>query len=146
MRMRDLLPRTWGHERAPLGDAALDDWRQCAYWDWLEGRTFVDDAPTIATIPGGYRWVRLETVDHADFEASAMRHSIGYNWEHYSGMGEIYSLRAPGNAPEITLLLAEGTVVHARRAGNAAVGDDGMALIAEIAQASGWRVKPASEL
>ena len=33
-------------------------------------------------------------------------HSIGYNLDHYSAMGDIYSFRDAANAPAMTILVA----------------------------------------
>ncbi len=74
-----------------------------------------------------------------------MRHSIGFNWDHYSGMGEILSLREDG-FPQATFL------VGARRRGprqaspNAPLLPSDMEMLHALADTEGWRVNPPESL
>ena len=132
----------WDEDRRPLPDETDDALRRARYWEW-SGRfgpeLGPDAAPRVAAAPDGRAWHRLGDPDQADFEAFHMRHSIGYNWAHYSGMGEILSLRADG-IPQATILVADGTVVHARRRENAPLEPADLAALDALAAERGWSV------
>jgi hypothetical protein len=139
---RGTIPRTWPEGRRPLADEARDAERRERYWSWNEAtgpRPGPDSAPRVAAAPDGRAWHRLGDPLQADFEASHMRHSIGYNWDHYSAMGEILSLRSEG-LPEATVLVADGTVVHARRRENAPLLPADLAAVRALAGTWGWAV------
>jgi hypothetical protein len=138
----------WDEDRRPMPDEGDDALRRARYWQWSErfGPDLgPDDAPRIAAASDGRSWHRLLDEGHADFEAFHMRHSIGYNWDHYSGMGEILSLRADG-VPQATVLVAGGVVVHARRPANAPLEPSDLAMLVDLAAAEGWRIADPSTL
>jgi len=138
----DGFPNPWTEDRRPLPDEPDDAARRARYWDWSNAvgpDLPADAAPLVATAPDGRGWHRLEDAAQADFEAFHMQHSIGYNWDHYSGMGEIRSLRA-GGVPQVTILVAGGTVVHARRPRNEPLEPADLVALRALADAEGWRM------
>lgn len=138
----------WDEDRRPLPAEADDALRRARYWEWsarVGPDLGPDDAPRIATAGDGRAWHILAHAGQADFEAFHMRHSIGYNWDHYSGLGEIYSLRSDG-VPQATFLVADGVVVHARRAQNAPLEPADHSALSTLAAERGWRVAPPDQL
>ena len=138
----------WDEGRRPLADEAEDAARRGRYLEWSNRfgpELGPDTAPRVGESPDGRAWHLLGDAAQADFEAFHMQHSIGYNWDHYSGFGEIYSLRS-GGIPEATLLVAGGTVVHARRRENAPLEPADLAAVRALAEARGRAVAPPDQL
>ena len=71
-----------------------------------------------------------------------MRHSIGHSWDKYSALGDIYSLRSGDDAPEATVLVADGVVVHAREHRNARLSPENMTHLLDFCSLKGFKHKP----
>lgn len=139
----DLRPG-WDGPRKPFEDEAAETARKEAYWAWLDeaaltgpGGEFVADG-----VSGDAHWRRLMSADDADYEAREMRHSIGHGWGVYGGMGEVFSLRDAENAPQATVLVVGGVVVHAREHQNSRLSPESRAELGALAQARGWDIRP----
>jgi hypothetical protein len=134
----------WTQGRSPLEDAAAEDARVDAYWQWLEASTGRDSHGAFAgyAIHAPLLWRKLETADQADHEAWHMRHSIGHSWDKYSALGDIYSLRSEGDTPEATVLVIEGLVVHAREHRNARLSPENQAHLLDFCRLKGFKHQP----
>ncbi len=128
---------TWGEGRTPLPDDEADARRRARYWAWSGTQVPVDPAPPLGALVPGYTCHAVATPAQADFEAWHMRHSVGYDFDHYSRMGDILSLRRDG-VPCVTALVADATVVHAVGPGNAMITDEDRAVLQVVCDARGW--------
>ena len=135
---------TWTQGRSPLEDPAAEDARVDAYWQWLEATTGRDRHPAFAgyAVHAPLLWRKIETPAQADHEAWHMRHSIGRSWDKYSALGDIYSLRSGDDAPEATVLVADGVVVHAREHRNARLSPENMTHLLDFCSLKGFERKP----
>jgi hypothetical protein len=143
------FPQTaWDGRRVPFVDEEKEFNRVMAYWNWSNALTEppIDDTRLLNKTQDGRKWAVLETPSQADHEAYWMQHSVGYNWEHYSGMGDIYGLRDHDNIPLVTILVAQDTVVHARRASNAPLTLEDKRDLVHLAEIQGWNILPDEQL
>ena len=127
----------WQGGRRPLDDEAEDRARRSAYWAWADARDFRDDEPAVGEPAPGVTLHGVRTHAQADFEAAYMRHSVGYDFDRYAGMGEILSLRRDG-LPFVTALATGGVIVHAVRAANGIISDGDRAILQAVCDARGW--------
>ena len=141
------VPGAWGRPewdggRRPIPGDQEDAARRAEYWEWSEAAGDLPEggAEMVSYAPGNCHWAKLENAVQADYEARHMRHSIGYNWDHYTAMGQILSLRSQNMIPWVTILVAENRVVHARRAANAPLGLHDLRALRALARAKGWTV------
>lgn len=134
----------WTGPRAPYADPVEEAARTEAYWVWLDEQPAqIGDAANFADADyRGGRWRQITTSDEADYEARAMRHSIGHSWDKYSGFGDIYSFRNADDVPQMTILVADGVVVHAREHRNARLSKQNRETLMIRAEDMGWDVKP----
>jgi hypothetical protein len=71
-----------------------------------------------------------------------MRHSIGYCWDQYSALGDLFSLRDGDNRPLVTVLVKDGAIVHAREAANARLSQQNDQALREFAETFGYDIVP----
>lgn len=135
---------TWTQGRSPLEDPAAEDARVEAYWKWLEATTGRDRLAAFAgyAVHAPLLWRKIETPTQADHEAWHMRHSIGHSWDKYSAVGDIYSLRSGDDKPEVTVLVADGVVIHAREHRNARLSPENMTHLLDFCILKGFEHKP----
>lgn len=134
----------WTQGRAPLQDPEAETARVDAYWQWLESSQKRDPQASFAgyAVHAPLLWRKIETAYQADHEAWHMRHSIGHSWDKYSALGDIYSLRSGDKAPEATVLVADGVVVHAREHRNARLSPENMTHLLDFCSLKGFEHKP----
>lgn len=138
----------WDEQRYPLPDEMADAERRARYWEWSAVGMFEDVGTTPVMDAGSTgRWVEIVDSRGADFEAFHLQHSIGYNWHHYSSMGRLLSLRGGDDGiPRITVLVANGTIVHARGLENQALDPDQLRTLSLMASHEGLEMLPPDEL
>lgn len=135
----------WTGGRRPLKDPEAEAARKQAYWDWLDrgDRRLKGMAEFVAYgVNAPLWWRRLETPEQADYEADFMHHSIGHSWDHYSQIGEVYSLRGRDETPKATILVKDGVVIHAREHRNARLAPEHMRALEDLAEMKGWAIEP----
>lgn len=129
--------------RVPLEDKAAETLRKESYWAEVDAKIWAPaERQPVAASTLTHDLIEINTVEEADFEAFHMRHSIGHSWDHYSKMGEIYSIRNAAGFPLATLLVAAGMVVHARQAHNARLSPDLASVLENFAERFDWTVVP----
>lgn len=135
---------TWDGPRRPVEDEGEDEARRDRYWVWSMGIEPTDDVAPLGEPVPGVTLHRVATHAQADHEARHMRHSVGYNFDHYAAMGDILSLRR-GGVPFVTALVSDRVIVHAVRACNEIVTDDDRAVLQVICDHEGWML-PSNEM
>lgn len=138
----------WDGRRIPYQDELWDMERRREYWNWSNDLMTlpIDNTRLLANTQDGRKWAILETQGQADFEAYYMQHSVGYNWDHYSAIGDIYGLRDHEGIPRVTILVANNTVVHARRAQNTPLSPADKRDLVHLADIQGWNILPDEQL
>ena len=134
---------SWDEPRIPLADEWADEERRSRYWDWSnQAGPSLPEGGTIARVrlADGGSCVRIGNHVQADYEAFHMQHSIGYNFDHYAALGDIYSLRNADNVPQMTFLVAGNQIVHARAPANGPVTDAQYRWLLEFAAANHFDV------
>lgn len=133
----------WTGPRTPYADPVEEAARTEAYWAWLDAQeTFQECAFVGDAEHGKGTWRQLTTADQADYEAREMRHSIGHSWDKYSAMGEIYSYRNMIDVPQMTVMVINNVVVHAREHQNTRLSVNNLVTLMMAAHEKGWAVKP----
>ena len=130
---------SWDEDRCPFQDELKELSRIDRYWVWLNSKTPVDHAEFIVPLQRDYHVVKLQTPEDADYEAKYMKHSIGFNWWHYSSLGNIYSIRSSSNIPIMTCLVAHDEILQARILDNALPGDYEYELLRQFANVLGFQ-------
>ena len=143
--MSTLLNKPFPYGRFPYLQEEED--RVELYWSWLEeNRDVIKDTSTsLLSTEQGQSLVALKTLEQADYEALHMQHSIGYNFTHYSGFGDLYSIRSPENTPLVTLLVSKGNIIHYKEEQNASLSEKNLEILKDIADKMGWMI-PSSSL
>ena len=101
-------------KRFPENNSEKENKRKTQYWKYLKQAKLNDNS--IETKVKG--WKQLLTENDADYEASFMQHSIGHSWLKYSSIGNIFSLRDKNNIPQVTILVKDNKIIHAREEKN----------------------------
>lgn len=135
----------WTGGRSRLADRNAEEARREAYWAWVRNTPGAGDpgGEFVTYVPNApFWWRHLRTATQADHEARALEHSIGHDWEDYSAMGQIYSLRGKNEEPLATVLVADREIIHVRERRNARPGPETTAAVACLAGAKDLEIRP----
>jgi len=139
-------------DRTPIpDDRDAEVLRRHRYWTWLDEnaaaiheRRKIYQNQAMEREPGAGSWMRVANAMDADFVAFHERHSIGYSFDHYAQMGNMFCLLSQTTGlPLATILVSpDGRVIHAREAGNARLSPRHRQAVENLAQRRGWKVVP----
>lgn len=113
--------------------------RVSQYWKYLDAKSsnIIDSSLDL-----GAGWHKLRNEDDADYEAWYMKHSIGHSWDKYSKIGDIYSMRDHNNIPEVTILVKDGVIIHAREERNIRLSPEHMERMKQFAKKMDFIIQP----